>query len=177
MAGLALIFGLILSYAAFRFKVEGNPVVEKLDELLPQSQCGKCGYPGCRPYAEAIINANALINLCSPGGENTVHSIADLLNRDFVPLDQSTVVDNRKTWAVIDEQKCIGCTLCIQACPVDAIVGSAKQMHTVITAECTGCEKCLPPCPVACITMVKETPSLALWHWPLPCGAISQKAA
>jgi len=174
IGGLALVFGLVLSYAAYRFKVEGNPVTEKLEELLPQSQCGKCGYAGCRPYADAIIEEGAPINLCSPGKDVTIHAIANLLDRDFEPFDADNPVDEVTKLAVIDEQACIGCTLCIQACPVDAIVGCAKQMHTVIAAECTGCELCLPPCPVDCIAMVAPSPSLKNWRWQMP--NLEQKA-
>lgn len=179
IGGLALVFGLILSYAAYRFKVEGNPVTEKLEELLPQSQCGKCGYAGCRPYADAIIEQNAPINLCTPGKETTIQAIADLLDRDFEPFGEGEAVEETKKLAVINEQECIGCTLCIQACPVDAIVGCAKQIHTVIAAECTGCELCLPPCPVDCIAMVAPPTSVKTWRWQMPQSPSlqNQKAA
>ena len=163
---LAAAFGLLLGYASIRFRVEGDPVVEKVDALLPQTQCGQCGYPGCHPYAEAIASGEAEINLCPPGGEATMIALADLLGRDPVALDEAE--DAGPKVALIDEQTCIGCTLCIQACPVDAILGAAKQMHYVIGSECTGCELCLPPCPVECITMepLKETPRT--WKWPYP---------
>ena len=168
IGGLALFFGLVLAYAARRFKVEGDPVTEKLATLLPQTQCGKCGFAGCKPYANAIINEDAPINQCPPGGEITIHAIADLLDRDFIPFDAEVVVEEALKLAVIIEKDCIGCTLCIQACPVDAIVGCAKQMHTVIASECTGCELCLPPCPVDCIIMVAEPVNQKTWRWQTP---------
>ncbi len=166
-SALALTFGLLLGYSAIRFRVEGDPIVDKVDALLPQTQCGQCGYPGCKPYAEAIASGEAEINKCAPGGETTVIALADLLGRDPVPLD-AAVEEKVPSLAVIDEQSCIGCTLCLQACPVDAILGSAKHMHTVIEAECTGCELCLPPCPVDCIHMHAIEPDPQSWTWPYP---------
>lgn len=160
--------GLLLGFAAVRFRVEGDPVVDKIDALLPQTQCGQCNYPGCRPYALAIATGEADINQCPPGGEAGVQALADLLGVEAKPLDPEHGEEKPKTLAVIDEQVCIGCTLCIQACPVDAILGAAKQMHTVIAAECTGCELCLPPCPVDCIIMEPESPTLTTWRWPTP---------
>jgi len=165
IAGLALTFGLILGYSAQRFRVEGDPIADQIDKLLPQTQCGQCGYPGCRPYSEAIAAGEADINLCPPGGEATVLALADLLGRDPKPLE---VAVREKAVAVIDENTCIGCTLCIQACPVDAILGAAKQMHTVIESECTGCELCLEPCPVDCIVMVPIDQGIADWRWAQP---------
>ncbi len=168
LCALALIFGLILGFAAIRFKVEGDPLVEQIDALLPQTQCGQCGFPGCRPYAEAIANETVEINQCPPGGETTIHALADLLDREPLPLNPENGVEAIKTVAFIDEQVCIGCTLCIQACPVDAILGAAKQMHTVIESECTGCDLCLPPCPVDCIEMVEIKQDMLTWKWPYP---------
>ena len=154
LSGLGIAFGLSLGYAAVRFKVEGDPLVDQIDALLPQTQCGQCGFPGCRPYATAISSGEADINQCPPGGETTIRALADLLDRDPKPLNPDNGDVQAKTVVVIDEQRCIGCTLCVQACPVDAIVGAAKQMHTVIESECTGCNLCLPPCPVDCIDIV-----------------------
>jgi electron transport complex protein RnfB len=124
-----------------------------IDALLPQTQCRKCGYAGCLPYAEAIAEGRADINQCPPGGDDVARDLAALLGVPFKPLDPAFGTHQAPAVAVIDEKTCIGCTLCIQACPVDAIVGAAKLMHTVITKECTGCELCLPPCPVDCIRM------------------------
>jgi electron transport complex protein RnfB len=166
---LALFFGLILGYAAMRFKVEGDPVVDKIDAVLPQTQCGSCGFPGCRPYAEAIARGEADINQCPPGGQAGVDKLAELLGRESKPLNEEHgEAKNEKMVAIIDEQTCIGCTLCIQACPVDAILGASKQMHTIIEDECTGCELCLPPCPVECITMVPVETDIGHWTWPSP---------
>jgi electron transport complex protein RnfB len=166
---LALLFGLALGYAAVRFRVEGDPLVDKIDSLLPQTQCGQCTFPGCRPYAEAIANGEADINQCPPGGETTIVALADLLGRDPKPLNPDNGVEQAaKMVAIIDEAVCIGCTLCIQACPVDAILGAAKHMHTVIADECTGCELCIPPCPVDCIDMVVTKPTIENWKWDFP---------
>ncbi|MBI3773594.1 MAG: electron transport complex subunit RsxB [Gammaproteobacteria bacterium] len=168
ITAMAVVFGLILGYAATRFKVEEDPLVEKIDALLPQTQCGQCGFPGCHPYAEAIAKGEADINRCPPGGQTTIISLADLLGRDPKPLDAERGVEKPKMVAVIDENTCIGCTLCIQACPVDAILGAAKQMHTIIESECTGCELCIAPCPVDCITMIPIKQDIHHWRWPYP---------
>lgn len=174
----AIVLGALLGFASVKFKVEGDPLVEKIEALLPQTQCGQCSYPGCRPYAEAIAKGEAEINLCPPGGMEGVAKLADLLGREVKPLDAE---EKPKQLAVIDEQTCIGCTLCIQACPVDAIVGAAKQMHTIIAPLCTGCELCLPPCPVECIRMDVITENIDSWKWKYPVfeikAATMQKAA
>ncbi|HTE15994.1 MAG TPA: RnfABCDGE type electron transport complex subunit B [Burkholderiales bacterium] len=127
---------------------------KRIDALLPQTQCRQCGYAGCRPYAEAVAAGDADINRCPPGGADVIEGLALLLGREPTPLDESCGITKAPAVALIDETWCIGCTLCIQACPVDAIAGAAKVMHTVIAAECTGCELCIPPCPVDCIQMV-----------------------
>ncbi len=168
LSALAVIFGLLLGFAAVRFKVEGDPLVDKIDAQLPQTQCGQCSYPGCRPYAEAIAKGEADINQCPPGGETTIMALADLLDRDPKPLNPENGVPQEKTVAVIDESRCIGCTLCIQACPVDAILGAAKHMHTVIASECTGCDLCVEPCPVDCIDMAPIEQDILTWKWPYP---------
>lgn len=126
---------------------------EIVDAILPQTQCGLCTYKSCMPYAEAIVFENAPINLCPPGGKSGLLALAELVNEDPSSL-LTTMQEKPRTRAVIREDECIGCTKCIQACPVDAILGSTKQMHTVIAAECTGCELCLTPCPVDCIDLV-----------------------
>ncbi|MDR2112842.1 MAG: electron transport complex subunit RsxB [Candidatus Accumulibacter sp.] len=167
----AVILGASLGYASIRFKVEGNPLVEKIEAILPQTQCGQCGYPGCKPYAEAIAEGEAEINRCPPGGQEGVAKLADLLGREIQPLD---VEERPRQVALIDEQSCIGCTLCIQACPVDAIVGAAKQMHTVVSAFCTGCELCMKPCPVECIRMEPFREKIDHWKWKYPVFAIAR---
>jgi electron transport complex protein RnfB len=157
---LALTLGLVLGYAAIRYKVEGNPLVDQIDAILPQTQCGQCDFPGCRPYAEAIASGEAEINQCPPGGQDGVDALAELLDVETLPLDAEHGETMPKRIAVVDEKVCIGCTLCIQACPVDAFVGSSKVMTQVIAAECTGCDLCLPVCPVDCIDMVEVQPTL-----------------
>ncbi len=169
VSALSALFGLLLGFAAIRFRVEGDPIADQIDAVLPQTQCGQCGYPGCRPYAEAIASGEADINRCIPGGEPVIRTLADLLGVDPKPLDTSLGEHEPEPLvAVIHEQWCIGCTLCIQACPVDAIVGAAKQMHTVIEDECTGCKLCVPACPVDCIEMVPLRKDIEQWTWPYP---------
>ena len=168
LATLAIIFGAILGFASVRFKVEGNPIVDQIDNLLPQTQCGQCSYPGCKPYAEAIANGES-INKCPPGGESTIIALADLLGVEPEPLDAEHGAEKDVPMvAIIREDECIGCTKCIQACPIDAIMGAAKQMHTVIADECTGCDLCVEPCPVDCIDMVPVETTLQTWHWNKP---------
>ena len=168
LVGLAAAFGALLGFAAEKFKTEGNPIADEINNILPQTQCGQCGYPGCRPYAEAIANGEA-INKCPPGGEAGVQALADLLDLEPLPLDEEHGEAKKVTTvAFIREDECIGCTKCIQACPVDAILGAAKQMHTVIISECTGCDLCVEPCPVDCIDMIAQEESLKTWHWQLP---------
>lgn len=167
LLGLAIAFGLLLGFASVRFRVEGNPIVEQIDGMLPQTQCGQCGYPGCRPYAEAIADGDA-INKCPPGGQSTVEALADLLDLEALPLEGGVEDEPVKTVAYIREDECIGCTKCIQACPVDAILGAAKLMHTVIEAECTGCDLCVEPCPVDCIDMLPVETTLNTWKWDMP---------
>ena len=129
-------------------------LAEKIDRLLPQTQCTRCGYPACLPYARAIASGEADINRCPPGGEAGVRALARLLGRDPKPLDPEYGVEAPPRVALIREAECIGCAKCIQACPVDAIVGAPKFMHSVLADLCTGCELCLPPCPVDCIDLV-----------------------
>ena len=168
VCALFTVLGALLGYASHRFRVEGNPLAEHIDALLPQTQCGQCGYPGCRPYAEAIARGDADINQCPPGGDDGVKALAELLGRDTKPLDANYGIATTKHVAFIQEERCIGCTLCIQACPVDAIVGAPQWMHTVISRECTGCELCVLPCPVDCIVMVPATGHPAAWKRPPP---------
>jgi electron transport complex protein RnfB len=167
MLSLSLIMGLVLAVTALLYKPEGESLVTLIDVLLPQTQCGQCGYPGCKPYAQALAVNAAEPNQCPPGGDTGARALADLLGRDYQPLNPKFGLAKAKAVALIDEATCIGCTLCIQACPVDAILGAAKQMHTVISAECTGCELCLPPCPVDCITMPPVTTTAHKWKYPL----------
>ncbi|MEO5353869.1 MAG: electron transport complex subunit RsxB [Magnetococcus sp. XQGC-1] len=170
MSGLALAAGVGLGFAAQKFYVQGDPLAEKIVSVLPGSNCGNCGYPGCQSYAEALaaaaMDGNVAINLCTPGGAPTIKCLADILGVD--PVAPANAVGPRT--ALIDEVRCIGCTACIKACPVDAIVGANKQSHTVIVSWCTDCEACIKPCPVDCITMVPLPQTLADWQWEKPAG-------
>ncbi|MGF6779060.1 electron transport complex protein RnfB [Paraburkholderia sp. GAS334] len=138
-------------------------LADRIEDLLPQTQCTKCGYAGCRPYAEAIALGEANYNQCPPGGVEGIARLAGLLGQPVIPLNPANGIERPRPLAVIDENLCIGCTLCMQACPVDAIVGAPKQMHTVIEALCTGCDLCVPPCPVDCIAMVPATGERTGW--------------
>ncbi len=148
---LALISGLLVS----RFpEITAQQIkTEEILSALPQTQCGLCNYPGCRPYAEAIVRGEADFNQCPPGGTATIKILADILGRQVKALNQVHGRENEPHLALIDETLCIGCVKCIKACPVDAILGAAKQMHTVLAEECTGCELCVAPCPMDCISM------------------------
>jgi electron transport complex protein RnfB len=140
-----------------------HSLTDLLEDLLPQTQCTKCGYPACHPYAEAVAHGNAGYNQCPPGGMEGIKRLANLLGKPVIPLNPVNGQERPRPVAVIDESLCIGCTLCIQACPVDAIVGAAKQMHTVVNQLCTGCDLCVDPCPVDCIAMVEATPGKTGW--------------
>ncbi len=140
-----------------------NTLADRIEDLLPQTQCTKCGYPACRPYAEAVASGEANYNQCPPGGAEGIARLAALLGKPVIPLNSANGVERPRPLAVIDEQVCIGCTLCMQACPVDAIVGAPKQMHTVIAERCTGCDLCVPPCPVDCIAMLPVTGEATGW--------------
>lgn len=170
---LALVFGLVLGFAAVKFKVQSDPLVEQIDQILPQTQCGQCGFPGCKPYAQAIADGDD-INKCPPGGDATIKKLADLMGVEAKALDSAHGVADIKKVAFIREDECIGCTKCIQACPVDAILGAAKQMHTVITDECTGCDLCVDPCPVDCIDMIPLTDDTSSWRWDINAIPIKQ---
>lgn len=166
--GLAILFGLLLGYASVRFKIEGNPTTERIDKILPQTQCGQCGFPGCKPYAEALANGETEVNLCIPGGTEVMIQISEITGLEPKEMESSDEEDKPKEVARIDEDLCIGCVLCIKECPVDAILGATKLMHTVIEKECTGCEKCVPVCPVDCIDMRPIPLSTRNWKWPEP---------
>ncbi|CAE6720947.1 Ion-translocating oxidoreductase complex subunit B [Paraburkholderia domus] len=150
---------------------DSRTLADRIEDLLPQTQCTKCGYPACRPYAEAVASGEANYNQCPPGGAEGIARLAALLGQPVIPLNSANGIERPRPLAVIDEQVCIGCTLCMQACPVDAIVGAPKQMHTVIAELCTGCDLCVPPCPVDCIAMPPVTGEATGW------GAWSQAQA
>lgn len=179
MAGLAVVLGAILGYASLRFKVEGNPMIEKVAAVLPNTQCGQCGFAGCAPYAEAVAEGKAAPNLCVPGGNPVAQGIADLLGVEFQPVGGAAGADagpQPKMLAFIDENTCIGCTACLKACPQDAILGSNKMMHTVIAKYCTGCELCVAPCPVDCIAMIPAGEDISAWKWRYPVYQIKKAA-
>ncbi len=143
--------------------ISPTTLADQIEDLLPQTQCTKCGYPACRPYAEAIATGQASYNQCPPGGQEGVVRLARLLSKPVIPLNPENGFERPRPLAFIDENLCIGCTLCLQACPVDAIVGAAKQMHTIIPELCTGCDLCVPPCPVDCIAMIPVTGEQTGW--------------
>jgi electron transport complex protein RnfB len=138
-------------------------LADQIEDLLPQTQCTKCGYAACRPYAQAIAEGKAEINQCPPGGIEGIRRLAALLGRPVIPINPANGVERPRPVAFIDEALCIGCTLCIQACPVDAIMGAAKQMHTILPSLCTGCDLCVAPCPVDCISMAPVTGERTGW--------------
>ncbi|UDG80951.1 Electron transport complex subunit RsxB [Candidatus Hartigia pinicola] len=149
------IFGLILTYSSLQFIVDKKPIIEKLDMILPQNQCGQCNYLGCLPYAEAIVNTEEIINKCIPGGESVMLEIAELLNVEpqRITGDANTTNPVRQV-ALIDENNCIGCAKCVQKCPIDAIIGASRVMHTIIKDLCTGCNLCVTACPTNCIKLI-----------------------
>jgi Na+-translocating ferredoxin:NAD+ oxidoreductase subunit B len=154
---LALALGAALGWVATRLPPDTDSLAARIDALLPQTQCGQCRYPGCRPYAEAIARGEAQTDQCPPGGDHTARALAGLLGREPRPVNPEFGVAGPASVAVVDEARCIGCALCLPACPVDAIVGAPRFMHTVIEAQCTGCGLCMPPCPVDCIAMAPPT--------------------
>lgn len=172
LAGLS---GLLLGYAAVRFRVEGDPLADRIDAVLPQTQCGQCGFAGCKPYAEALAKGEAAIDLCAPGGQPGVVAIAGVLGVE--PTSAANDGEPVRMHAVIHEEGCVGCTVCIKACPVDAILGATKLMHTVISAECTGCGLCVGPCPVNAIELMPVEVTLSTWKWTLPAALPTLRTA
>jgi len=167
LALLCLAIGIGFTYLG-RTSDNSNELVERINDCLPQTQCAQCDFPGCRPYAEAIAEGRANFNQCPPGGEKTILALAELLGVEPLALNATHGETKTPQVAIIDESECIGCTLCIPPCPVDAIVGSAKLMHTVIAEDCTGCELCIAPCPVDCISLVAALPAVTQWRFPAP---------
>jgi Na+-translocating ferredoxin:NAD+ oxidoreductase subunit B len=160
------------------------PTADEIDALLPQTQCTRCGHDGCHPYAEAILSGAAQLNQCPPGGEATISALATLLHRPALPLNPANGVAGPPMVAIIDEARCIGCVKCLPPCPVDAIVGARRQMHTVLADDCTGCELCIAPCPVDCITIVSRphgsrdpTPDVNRGRYHAHIERIAQRAA
>lgn len=172
LTAITLVLGVLLFFAHRRynprFAAASDNVVESINALLPQTQCGQCNFAGCRPYAEAIAAKEAPINQCPPGGETTIHELAALLGQDALPLNPDNGTLAPAKIAFIHEDVCIGCKKCILACPVDAIVGAPKLMHTVIFSECTGCDLCVEPCPVDCIDMIEVAVTVNSWRTARP---------
>ncbi len=153
LTSLTVVLAFLLLAGDRLFADKGDAAVDRIERVLPRIQCGQCGYAGCRPYAQALVNGSAAINRCPPGGIATVRKLAELLGEEPQPIPKELGQASLERVAIIDEALCIGCNLCSRACPVDAILGLPQLMHTVIAAECTGCERCLAPCPVDCIHM------------------------
>lgn len=165
---LGLSIGVVLGAASKFFAVEGNPLQEEIEAMLPGSQCGQCGFPGCSPAAEALANGSAEVTICPPGGRTLAQQLADKLG---VSIDLSGMEDKAPMIAKVRGELCIGCTKCFKRCPTDAIVGASKQIHAVISDACTGCEKCYDVCPTECIEMRPVQVTLQNWHWPKPAVA------
>jgi electron transport complex protein RnfB len=165
LAAVGIVAAAMLVSGTDRVKVRTDDLIARVDDLLPQTQCGRCHFTGCRPYAEALVAGRAAINQCPPGGDATIHALADLFGEQPLPLNPAHGSISPPQVALIDEDVCIGCAKCLPACPVDAIVGAAKRMHTVIAQECTGCELCIPPCPVDCIVLVPAHQSVGSWRF------------
>jgi len=165
---LGLTLGLLLGVASSYFAVESDPLELEIEAMLPGSQCGQCGYPGCTPAATALVKGEADITLCPPGGRSLAEELAERLG---VSVDLSNMEDKEPVIARIREELCIGCTKCFKRCPTDAIVGGPKQIHAVISDACTGCEKCFEVCPTECIDMRPIPKTLKDWYWPKPAFA------
>lgn len=168
LAGIGLLLGGLLGFAARHLAVEGNPVQAKIESLLPGSQCGQCGYPGCGPAAQALADGLAPPTLCPPGGRALAGELAELLGAS---VDLSDLAEAAPTIAYVHESLCIGCTKCFKRCPTDAVVGASKQIHSVFADACTGCRKCFDVCPTECIEMRPVQPTLQTWYWPNPAAA------
>jgi electron transport complex protein RnfB len=165
---LGLFLGILLGTAARYLKVEGNPLQKEIEDMLPGSQCGQCGFPGCSPAADALANGTAEVTLCPPGGRSLAIALADKLG---VSADLSGVEDSQPMLAHIKEDLCIGCMKCFKRCPTDAILGGPKQIHAVLTEACTGCEKCVDICPTECVSMRPVPVTMQNWYWPIPATA------
>jgi electron transport complex protein RnfB len=165
---LGLTLGVLLGAASSFFAVEGNPLETEIAAMLPGSQCGQCGYPGCSPAASALVKGEAGITLCPPGGRSLAQKLAEKLG---ISADLSNMEDKAPMIASIRADLCIGCTKCFKRCPTDAIVGASKQIHAVISDACTGCEKCFEVCPTECIDMRPIPTTLQNWYWPKPAIA------
>lgn len=162
---LGIVLGTILGLASRYLKVEGNPLTDEIEGILPGIQCGQCGYPGCRPYAEAMVNNGAPVTLCTPGGTSTAAILAQKMG---VELDLSDMEAKVKRIAFVNEDLCIGCTRCYQVCPTDSLLGAPQQLHTVIPDVCTSCEDCISMCPTGALSMEPIETTVDTWYWPKP---------
>ncbi len=165
LTAMGLLFGFSLGIAGKYLKVENDPLVERIEALMPGSQCGQCGFPGCRPAAEALASGQAPVSLCPPGGSPLIEQLAKLLG---ISVDLSQTQDEEPMVAQVSEATCTGCTRCFKVCPTDAIVGAPKQIHAVVTDACIGCKKCVNVCPTECLQMHPVTVTLRDWRWPKP---------
>lgn len=162
---LGLALGLLLGIAARRLKVDSDPLVDQLEALMPGSQCGQCGFAGCRPAAEAVVSGAAPVTLCPPGGKTLAAQFAELLGVD---VNLAAMKDPEILVARVREETCTGCTRCFKVCPTDAIVGAPKQIHAVVADACIGCKKCIDICPTECLHMRPVEVTLRNWRWPKP---------
>ena len=165
IAVLGITMGTLLGIAAKYLAVEGNPLQQEIEELLPGSQCGQCGYPGCTPAAEAVTTGKAKVTMCPPGGKALAEILAEKMG---VSIDLGDMEEKQPSVAFIHENLCIGCTKCLKRCPTDAILGGSKQIHSIFADACTGCEKCCDVCPTECIEMRPIEVTLQTWYWPEP---------
>ena len=165
LTALGLFLGILLSIAAKYLKVESDPLVEEIEQMMPGTQCGQCGFPGCAPAAAALAVGEAEVTLCPPGGKSLAAALAVKLNIEF---DASQMEVKEKTIAFVNEDLCIGCTRCFQVCPTDSLLGAPQQLHTVIPNICTSCEDCIPMCPTGALSMVSIEKTMQTWHWPKP---------
>ncbi|WP_455204718.1 RnfABCDGE type electron transport complex subunit B [Kaarinaea lacus] len=165
---LGLGLGVLLGIAAKKLKVDSDPMIEEIAEMLPGTQCGQCGFPGCGNAAEAIASGEAPVTVCPPGGKSLAKELADKLG---IEIDLSNVKDEEPIFAKVREATCIGCTRCFKVCPTDAIIGAPKQIHAVVKDACTGCKACIDICPTECLVAVPIQQTLQTWHWPKPAIA------
>jgi len=165
LTALGIVLGTILGIASRYLKVEGNPLVEEIEQMMPGTQCGQCGYPGCAPAAEGLVKGEAEVTLCPPGGKSLAAALAEKLG---VEVDLSKMENKEKALAFVNEDLCIGCTRCFQVCPTDSLLGAPQQLHTVISDICTSCEDCIDVCPTSALSMVPVEKTMQAWHWPMP---------
>lgn len=165
LTAMGLTLGFLLGLAAKYLRVEGNPLGEDIEKMMPGSQCGQCGFPGCTPAAQALAEGKAKVTLCPPGGRTLAAQLAEKLG---VVLDLSTVEDQIPQVAFVNEELCIGCTKCFKKCPTDALMGASRQIHVVIQEACTGCGKCVEICPTECLRLRPVPQTMQTWYWPKP---------